>query len=359
MNIIKEMNLIKKVFLSNFDYLKFPYKLTFATTYKCNSKCMTCNIWKKQPKNEMSLNEIETFSQNNPFFSWFNLTGGEPFLRKDLVSIVDSFLNNSNNFLFLNLTTNGLSSDLIVKKVNEILSLHIPMVVVVVSLDGSKKIHESIRRTPDSWDRTIETYKSLRKMSQEKNNFRTFLGYTISPFNLGTIKEAYSSVKEIIPGIKPKDFHFNLFHLSEHYYSNISNSGNFTQKTYKRGLINDLEDIEKMKKDLLPGPIQFLEKKYIKLAKEFVKNDKTPLSCKVIQTSCFIDPEGNVFPCTVYAKLLGNLRNFDYDLTKILKLHFINQLIKEIENLKCPNCWTPCEAYQTILGNLFRVINSG
>jgi len=352
MNTLKKVNLVKKILLSNFGYLKLPYKLTFAITYKCNSKCKTCNIWSKNSRNELSLKEIEKFSKKTDFFSWFNLTGGEPFLRKDLVSVVNAFFNNSPNFLFLNLTTNGLLPDLIKERVQEILSLNLPMTVVVVSLDGPKEIHDFIRGASGSWDKAIETYQLLRELSEESKNFQTFLGYTFSSFNLGKVEETFSSVKELIPEIKSKDFHFNLFHFSKHYYSNVNNSQNLTQAEYKKGLINDLQDIERIKKGSFPRPIQFLEKKYVHLAKKFVETNKTPLSCKAIQTSCFIDPEGNVYPCTIYAKNLGNLRNFDYDLRKILKLDFVSKLTKEIENLKCPNCWTPCEAYQTILGNL-------
>lgn len=345
---------VKKISLSNINSLKLPYKLAFAITYKCNSKCQTCNIWKKNQINELSLKEIEEFSEKNNFFSWFNLTGGEPFLRKDLVSIVDTFLNNSPNFLFLNLTTNGLLPDLIKEKVQDIISLHIPMAIVVVSLDGPKEIHDSIRGVNGSWDKAIETYKLLRELSEGEKNFKTFLGYTLSSFNHGKIEETYSSVKELIPKIKPKDFHFNLFHFSEQYYSNVNKNQNLTKIEYKEKLINDLKKIEKMKEKSFPVPIQFLEKKYVQLAKKFVKTNKTPLSCKVIQTSCFIDPEGNVYPCSIYNRNLGNLRNFDYDLKKILKLDFVKQLTKEIENLECPNCWTPCEAYQTILGNVLQ-----
>lgn len=338
----------KKVLLSNFDSLKLPYKLTFAVTYQCNSKCNTCGIWKKPHKNELTLKEIEEFSKNSNFFSWFNLTGGEPFLRNDLVSIVKAFLENSEDFFLLNMTTNGLITNLIHDKVKEILSLNIPKLVTVVSLDGPKEINDKIR-TAGSFDKAIKTYQMLRDLSRNYKNFETFLGYTISPLNLGRVGDTLSAVKEIIPDIKSKDFHFNLFHVSKHYYSNVVDS----LAKNKVQTLKDLELIETMKGMSL-NPIRFLEEKYIKLAKRFMEDDKTPLPCKVIQTSCFLDPEGNVYPCTIYDKNLGNIRNYNYYIAKILELDFVNRLKKEIEDLKCPNCWTPCEAYQTISGNLLK-----
>jgi len=351
MNLLPQINLGKKIILSNFNSLKFPFKLTFAITYKCQSRCKHCGIWEKKSKNELKLEEIEEFAKKSSFFSWFNLTGGEPFLREDIVDIVNIFLENSKDFYLLNLTTNGLATDLIHGKIEEILSLNIPKMVTVVSLDGPKKINDNIRGVPGSYDEAIQTYQLLREISKDHKNFQTFLGYTITSLNLGKIKNTVSSVKELIPEIKPKDFHFNLFHASKHYYRNV---GNNPLLDYKERMIRDLETIERMKGNSF-NPIQFLEERYIKLAKKFVENDKTPLSCKVIQTSCFIDPQGNVFPCTIYDKKLGNIRDFRYDLKELLKLDSVERVKKEIRELKCPNCWTPCEAYQMIVSNWLKL----
>lgn len=351
MKIIPAGNLAKKIFLSNIDSLKLPYKLTFAVTYNCNSKCNTCNIWKKTKISELTLKEIEKFSENSNFFSWFNLTGGEPFLRKDLVQIVNAFLKNSKDFFLLNITTNGLLTNLIHDKVEEMLSLDIPRMVTVVSLDGPKEINDNIRGMAGSYDKAIYTYQLLRDLSRNHKNFETYLGYTISPLNLGKIEDTVSSVKDAIPDTKPKDFHFNLFHVSKHYYSNLKDS----LQEYKERVMKDLETIQRIKGTSL-NPIQFLEEKYIKLAKKFIEDKKTPLPCKAIQTSCFLDPEGNVYPCTVFDKKLGNIKDFAYDLKELLKLDFVKHVEKDVRELRCPNCWTPCEAYQIILGNISKLL---
>ena len=65
-----------------------------------------------------------------------------------------------------------------------------------------------------------------------------------------------------------------------------------------------------------------------------------------------MDPYGNIFPCLVWAKPLGNIREFDYDLKKLWQDPNVIKTQEDAESLKCPNCWTPCEAYQTIAGNM-------
>jgi len=356
--LIAGLNLGYKAFVSNFNLLKQPYKLTFAITYRCNSRCKTCGIWRKKSGNELRLDEIKKFAKKSDFFSWFNLTGGEPFLRKDIVGIAQAFLENSSNFYLFNTTSNGYTPDIIAKRVEEILSLKIPRCIVGISLDGYKELHERIRGVKGSWDKAIKSFKLLKALSKEHKNFQTFFGYTISPINIGEFKKTYLSVKEVIPEIEPKDFHVNLLHTSEHYFSNIDNK--FNLKSSAREVVKELGLIESMRKNGSINPAiftqNFLEKNYVKFSKPFIKNNRTPLACKVLQTSIFLDPYGNVFPCTIFNKLLGNIRNSRYELKKIIETEDAKALRKEILELKCPNCWTPCEAYQTILGNLLAVV---
>lgn len=353
--LIAEMNLGYKALVSNFNLLKEPYKLTFAITYRCNSRCKTCSIWRKKTGNELSLEEIEKFAKRSDFFSWFNLTGGEPFLRKDIVDIAKAFLENSKNFYLLNTTSNGYTPDVIAERVEEMLSLKIPRCVIVISLDGYREVHEKIKGVKGSWDKAIESFKLLKSLSEEHKNFQTFLGYTISPLNIGQFKKTCLSVKEVMPEVEPKDFHVNLMHASEHYFENADTK----LKLNPSKMLQELGLIENMRENNSLNPVlfaqSFLEKNYINLAKSFVKNRKTPLPCKVLQSSIFLDPCGNVFPCTIFNKLLGNIRENNYKLGDIIETSEAKKLGKDILDLKCPNCWTPCEAYQTILGNIFKL----
>ncbi len=341
-----------EILKSNFNsLLRNPYKLTFAVTYQCNLRCKTCLIWKKKTKNELTLEEIEKFSKKSNFFSWINVTGGEPFLRKDIVEIARAFSENSKYLSLFNTTTNGYLTDRIYEKAQELLRLKIPKTIIVVSLDGPEKTHDKIKGVDGSWKKALKTYQLLKELEKENNKFKTFLGYTISPLNLGEFLETYHSVKKIIPHVEAKDFHVNLFHLSEHYFSNVNE--NFSLENHKKSTLSELQIIEKMKGRKLFYPIFFLEQMYLKLGKEFFKINKTPLPCKALLTSVFIDPTGGVYPCTIFNKKLGNLRNINYDLEKILTLQNTKKIKEDIEKLNCPNCWTPCESYQTILGNLF------
>jgi molybdenum cofactor biosynthesis enzyme MoaA len=65
----------------------------FAVTYKCNSRCKTCSIWKYESnQRELAINEIRDFlTSNKELFrkiKTIQITGGEPYLRDDLDQVV-------------------------------------------------------------------------------------------------------------------------------------------------------------------------------------------------------------------------------------------------------------------------------
>jgi MoaA/NifB/PqqE/SkfB family radical SAM enzyme len=348
----REFKLGLRVIRSNMG-LKFkPYKLNFAITYRCNSRCKTCSIWKKRPKNELTLKEIEQIAEKNNYFPWISLTGGEPFLRKDIDKIAKVFYKNSDDFFLLNIPTNGSLVETVVKKIKSFVKTGIPRIIITVSLEGPRDIHNYVRGVPNAWTNAMKTYKEIEKMGKRYNAVDVFFGLTISPFNVGRFLETYASVKKTIPEAKATDFHINLYHTSEHFYGNDCKIKNFLE--YKKKTTKEIKVIEKMKGFNIFSPVKCLERSYLKLSKEYVKRGKTPLQCRTIDTSCFLDPFGNVYPCTIFNRRLGNVRDCDYDLTPILKNSESRRAKKVIKEMKCPNCWTPCEAYQMILSNWWR-----
>jgi radical SAM protein with 4Fe4S-binding SPASM domain len=101
--------------------------------------------------------------------------------------------------------------------------------------------------------------------------------------------------------------------------------------------------------------IRILDNLYLKESLKYLKTGRTPFPCKALTSSVFIDSLGNVYPCTIWGIRLGSLRENNYDLEKILASEKTRVLKLKIRKLKCPNCWTPCEAYQTIMGNTLRL----
>jgi radical SAM protein with 4Fe4S-binding SPASM domain len=76
------------------------------------------------------------------------------------------------------------------------------------------------------------------------------------------------------------------------------------------------------------------------------------MPCHALRASCFIDPWGVVYPCITYSKPIGSLRDTGMRLDPIWNAFETTRVQREIWDGQCPQCWTACEAYQSILGNV-------
>ncbi len=57
-----------------------PMNLTISVSYRCNSRCKTCNVWQR-PNDDFTLEEYEkTFASIGRDAYWFTFSGGEPTL---------------------------------------------------------------------------------------------------------------------------------------------------------------------------------------------------------------------------------------------------------------------------------------
>ena len=206
---------------SNFATLSRPYKLNFAVTYQCNSRCLTCDIWKLKPVNELSTSEIVQFAEKNSYFKWVELTGGEPFLRSDIVEIAKAFKANMKGLYLLTIPTNSLvNHDALVGKIEGIARLGIPRFVITLSLDGYRELHDKIRGVPGNFDKVMAVAASLHELESKYKGFSFFFGYTMSKYNIGELAKTIESVRSQLPWVNANRFHVNIAQASDFYYNN-------------------------------------------------------------------------------------------------------------------------------------------
>ncbi len=339
------LNFAGNILTSNFRRLGFPYKLTFCVTYWCNYKCKTCNIWKRRPKDELTLGEIEAFFRRSNKFNWIDFTGGEVWLRKDFTSIVKAAIRECRDLVMLHFPTNGYLTDRIVSGVEEIIEAGAPKFVVTVSMDGDEKLNDHIRGKEGGWRRQIETYKRLHAI----RNVEVVLGMTLSSLNASEYENAFAAAKAECPWLGPKDFHFNVVHESGHYYDNVGDDILIKDKSEVIGQIGRYKE----SRGFSLRPVDLVERRYLKYAERYLRTGETPVRCHALNSSCFVDSWGDVYPCGMYDAKIASLRDHNFDLERIWNLEKTRLLQKEIWDYQCPQCWTPCEANQSLMGNLF------
>ena len=333
---------------SNFTELKRPYKMTFAITYRCQSRCLTCNIWQRKPVNELTTDEIREFAKKNNYFRWLEITGGEPFLNSDIVEIVKAFVQNSNGLFILTMPTNSLcNQEMLVGKLKQILDLGIPKVSITLSLDGNRELHDRIRGIPGNFDRVMSMARRFKELQKEYKNLFFVFGYTMSRLNQGHLEETINDVRKELPWATANNFHVNVGQLSGMYYGNED----MQIAADRESVAKEVKMLLKMRKKEI-GMIPIIEGIFLRKLVDYVTTGKSPMRSRSMDVSLFLDSYGNVFPSIMWDKKIGNIRDTGYDLGKIWASPEADDIRKSIKEGKEPDSWTACEAYQTIVGDI-------
>ncbi len=351
MNLMPLVKLAGRIAQSNLRELTLPYRLTYAATNLCQARCIMCNIWQKPAREELTLAEIDTLFSKAAHFSWINLTGGELFQRPDIGEIFLSIINRSKNLHLLNFPTNGFRTNEICAAVDRILKdTELPRLIVSVSLDGPRELHERIRNLPGCWNRALDTFQRLRERRSPR--FSVFLGHTLQAANIGAFDETVEACRREIGGLTQDDFHINLAHVSGHYYDNEGTDALPSPES----TVMEIERIRKQQASKDLDPVAFIERRYQRHVRDYLSSGRGPYVCQAAGASCFIDPTGIVYPCSVFEAPLGSLRNAGMDFERVWRSATRAHTRELIRTGQCPGCWTPCEAYQTLLANLLRPV---
>jgi len=143
-----------------------PRYLTYIVSFACNARCIMCDSWKKPGTNELTLDEIEGIFRQLPRLDAVRLTGGEPFVRKDLGEIM-ALAEQHLKPLAIHITSNGFLTGRIVELCEQRrkrLPLHL-----LISLDGVEAKHNQIRGIDTAWKKTLATLETLATRQRALN----------------------------------------------------------------------------------------------------------------------------------------------------------------------------------------------
>ncbi|MEO5370690.1 MAG: radical SAM protein [Magnetococcus sp. DMHC-1] len=343
----RRLGLAMDILRANLVDRAFPYKLTFAVTDRCNARCALCGIWNKSTQSsELATDEIISFLTRNAHFSWIDLTGGELTERPDALEIVQAVIRHQHRLFHLHIPTNGLDLPGITTLVRTVLALSPPLFTLTISLDGPPALHDRLRGRPGTWEACLRLYAALRPLCHA--GFRIFFGYTLSHLNAGAFPATVRAAQERLPGLAIQDFHLNLAHSSAHYYDNTRREWPpFPREQY----LQDLTWFRQHRPARFLDPVSVLENRFLRLAPIFLDQGKNPVPCQALASSVFLGPSGTVYPCTIWNRPLGEIRNHGYHLAPILAA--CRSVRTAIRTGECPQCWSPCEAYPSLLAQGF------
>lgn len=322
-----------------------PFKVKYFITRKCNLSCKHCGIGSSNEKRpELATEEVIRFLSQNPQMQIFSISGGEPFIRDDLTDIVFSVFENLPNLLLFSINTNGWITERIVKLAEKTVK-SIPQACrfyIAVSSDGPESIHNEIRCNADSFRRKEKTIAELRKISAKNPQFKVRHNINVNPWNSDSILDYIEECEN-----KGDDVIVSMYSASPHYSHSSEHFEKF--KLFKEKLLGNENLLQRLRQR---GT--FLSNRFLIQATDFYtsENRTQPLPCFSLKGSLIVESWGDVRPCINYPVNLGNVRDYDFDLKQIVSAKEVDRVRETIREQHCPICWTPSEAYVSLMCNL-------
>jgi radical SAM protein with 4Fe4S-binding SPASM domain len=330
---------------------KLPTYIVLFVTARCNLKCKMCFYWKKtevaDENIELQLEEIEAISKSFGYIANLAISGGEPFLRDDLDRICHAFYKN-NDLRFMNIPTNGSLPDKIVSTTEKILKLcRMATVAIELSMDGVGETHDFIRGSYGAFDNLKETHNRLLKLKKKYDNLWLKINTTFSYYNQDCIHNIISYIKE---EMAVDDFYIAMLHGNP----KEPMARNFSLDKYIN-YIKLLEEDSSFRKNGLLGKLLFSMRKM--LSREVInvmRHGKFSSPCTALRKIIVIDEVGNVFPCETITDKIGNLRNFNYDIRKIIYSKKRYDLERKYKISSGCNCNWGCAIFNNIIYDVKR-----
>ena len=144
-----------------------PFLILFINSL-CNMRCEHCFYWKQlNQRDDLTFDEIKALSEELGPIENLNLSGGEPFLRKELDAICRQFIR-KNGVKEIYVPTNAWFADKTVRMIRSVLEEpSLKLFAVEISLDGMAVFHDEFRKAPGSFRKAMATYDALAALQKE------------------------------------------------------------------------------------------------------------------------------------------------------------------------------------------------
>jgi MoaA/NifB/PqqE/SkfB family radical SAM enzyme len=190
------MNVLKRIFrhtrltMTNYAAKPSPPFLVLFINSICNMKCEHCFYWTSlNQRDDLTKDEIFALSRSLGRIENLNLSGGEPFLRKEFSEICRQFIRH-NDVRQIYVPTNGWYKDKTIKAITETLEEPaLDLFAAEISLDGTAAFHDKFRVADGAFEKAMATYDALAELQQKDPRLRIHAISTATDVNVDEIRK--------------------------------------------------------------------------------------------------------------------------------------------------------------------------
>ena len=306
----------------------YPTDAVLALTYRCDARCGMCNIWRLEPQEMLT---VDDYAKVPSSLKDINISGGEPFLRKEIVDIV-KVVNEKCGGPRIVISSNGFRTKQIIRTMEKLRS-SIPGIGIGVSVDGIGDMHSRIRGVDNAFDKVMDTLNQLK----ERGFKNVRIGFTAMNDNVHEMPQVYDLACRM--GFQ---FTTSVAQNSEIYFSTQDN------QEVRDGELGDALGYV-MKKELRSHhPKQWLRAYFESGTLLFNEEQKRMLPCSAGLEFFYLAPEGNVYPCLSIPQVMGSLQGHSFE--EVWESEPAEQVRQNIKG--CEQCWMICTARSALKKNL-------
>ncbi len=300
-----------------------PFLILFINSL-CNMKCEHCFYWQQlNQKTDLTLEEIVALSEELGRIENLNLSGGEPFLRKEFGTICRQFIRR-NGVKEIYVPTNGYFTEKTIAALRDVLQeSSLKLFGVELSLDGMPAFHDEFRKTKHSFRHAMETYDALVELQKEDPRLQIHAISTATESNMAEIKMLTTFLYERCP----KMSHHNLAIIR----------GDRKNPTLKGPALQEYRDLYAYLRRLWSpreenryGAMVEPMLQWVKL--QAAEKERQYVPCRAGVLSAVVHANGDIALCEQRPPL-GNLRKQSF--MEIWRSHLAGEIRKSIHAKEC------------------------
>ena len=306
-----------------------PLALIYFVTKSCNCSCAHCFYWeslnKPRPK-ELTLEELDKITTHLGKLLYLRLSGGEPFVRKDLFEIVSLFAKKCRPS-YIGIPTNGYFTERTISFAEKVSSLK-TRVEIGISIDDLGEGHDKIRGFKNLFDTAIHTFHELKKLKAP--NLKIGFIATAMKSNQSRLFELFNYLKNL----EPDSIACNMIRddtlVKEEKEIDREISRRFSDMCddyNNRNLRKRPDFFEKMRQ------AKTLEAHHIR--EKVMETNEFQIPCVAGNKIAVMYAEGEIHPCETLGYEIGNIRDYEYDINKILQSERAKSIREKIVKEHC------------------------
>jgi MoaA/NifB/PqqE/SkfB family radical SAM enzyme len=291
-----------------------------------------CNIWQFPTKRQEEFSP-EILEKLPDGMTRLNITGGEPFLRDDLLDIVKILDKKTKR---LEISTNGYFTERIVEVCQKF-----PTITIRVSIEGLPRLNDDLRGLKDGFDHALHTILRLKNMGMRDIGFAT----VISDRNCADLLHIYDLCTALDIEFANATMHNSFyFHKYDNEIKDISTVSEQMRLFIEALLSSKRSNIRRRVKDWGRAYLNYGLLRYM-------MHTARPLPCSAAMDTVFVSPRGELLACNGSEEpwVMGDLKAQAFD--EIWNSHDSEMVRNQVKNCS-RNCWMTGTAVPAMRRNL-------